>query len=74
MKPFIFTLSPGEDQKKIHHRIEAVSAFDLAVTDGDRVDGFILDNFENEIRRSGQLLMQIEESLLLIDISSGQNF
>ena len=74
MEPFIFTLSPGEDQKKIHRRIEAGSVFDLAVTVGDRVDGFILDNFENEMRRSGLLLLQIEESLLLINILSGEIF
>ena len=72
MESFVFTLSSGEDQKKICQSLEAASSYDFDVTRGDVIDGCILDTFENEIRVSGRFLLQTEHSLLLINFLSGE--
>ena len=72
MKSFVFTLSSGEDKKKICQRLEAASSYDFNVTRGEAIDGCILDTFDNEIRLSGKFLLQIEHTLLLINFLSGE--
>lgn len=72
MEPFVFTLSSGEDQKKLCQRLEADTSYDFDVTRGDTIDGCILDTFDNEIRLSGRFLLQTEHNLLLINFLSGE--
>ncbi|MCK5516705.1 MAG: hypothetical protein KAI39_07520, partial [Desulfobulbaceae bacterium] len=72
MAPFVFTLSSGGGLKKIHRRLEVASSYDFEVTGGDIIDGIILDTFDNEIRRSGRCLLQISQTLLLINILNGE--
>ena len=72
MEPFVFTFSSKENLKKINRRLKAGSPYSFDAARGDVVSGTVLDTFDNEIQLSGRLLLQTDESLLLINILSGE--
>ncbi len=72
MAPFVFTFSSGRNLKKIHRRMKSGSLHGLDVTRGETVDAVILDTFDNDVLHSGRFLLQTGQSLLLINILSGE--
>ena len=72
MEPFVFTLPPGKNLKKLRRHLDNDTLFDLVVKKGELVDCTILDTFDNEIRLSKRILLQTGQALLLINLANGR--
>jgi len=72
MEPFVFSFPAKECLKKLQHRFGSRHLYNFVVKKGEIDDGCILDTFDNKIRSSRKLLLQLKHSLLLINLSNGQ--
>ncbi|MBW1636348.1 MAG: CHAD domain-containing protein [Deltaproteobacteria bacterium] len=70
MEPFIFTLPRGKSMKRVHHYLNSRTRYNLDVIKGEKLDAVLLDTFNSEIARSGQVLLQVGQTLLLINLLS----
>jgi len=71
MESFIFTLPSGKSIKKVGHYLNSRKRYNLGVTRRELADAVILDTFDNEIKLSGQILLQTGQTLLLLNLNSG---
>jgi len=72
MEPFVFTLPPGKNLKKLCRHLDGDTRYDLVVKKGAPVDCSILDTFDNEIRLSKRILLLTGQDLLLINLADGR--
>ena len=72
MEPSVFTLPPGKNLKKLCRHLDTDFLYDLDVTKGELISGFILDTFDNEVKLSKRILLQAGQTLFLINLVNGR--
>jgi len=72
MKSFVCKFSSKKSLEKLQRVLDADSPYDLHVIKDDLVDCSVLDTFDGEIRLSERILLQVGQTLLLINFLTGQ--
>jgi len=72
MEPFIYHLPVVLSTKKIQKKILRLQSYRLSVEKGEKLEGVLLDTFDEEMFFAAKMLFQVKQRLFLFDLQSGQ--
>ncbi|MBM9519553.1 CHAD domain-containing protein [Desulforhopalus vacuolatus] len=70
-RPFVFMADLTVTRGRLQKKIPAGSIFSLVMEKGGKLSGYLVDTFENLLLKAGKILFDVNDTLVLVDLRSG---
>jgi len=71
MGPFVYIVHSAVRAKKLNKLLVGVADYTIRDEKGERVEGLILDTFDNALLKKDLMLLSLAEGLVVVDLKEG---
>jgi len=71
MEPFVYIVHSAVKAKKLNKLLGGVAGYTIRDEKGEKIEGMILDTFDNGLLKKNLMLLSLEDGLVVVDLKEG---